>query len=106
MKTFETSKIFSLEDSIEYSSGGVISKQLIKKESGNVTLFSFDKEQGLTEHTSPYDAMVHVIDGVVEIKIDGNPYQLKKGESIIMPANHPHSLYALEAFKMVLTMIK
>lgn len=106
MATFEPAKIFSMEDSIEYSSGGVISKQVIKKQSGNVTLFSFDKDQGLTEHTSPFDAMVHILDGEAEIRIDGNPYLLKKGDCIIMPANHPHALHAIEPFKMVLTMIK
>ena len=106
MATFEPAKIFSMEDSIEYSSGGVISKQVIKKQSGNVTLFSFDKDQGLTEHTSPFDAMVHILDGEAEIRIDGNPYLLKKGDCITMPANHPHALHALEPFKMVLTMIE
>ena len=106
MATFEPATIFSMENSIEYSSGGVISKQVIKKQSGNVTLFSFDKDQGLTEHTSPFDAMVHILDGEAEIRIDGNPYILKKGDCIIMPANHPHALHAIEPFKMVLTMIK
>ncbi len=106
MATFEPTKIFSMEDSIEYSSGGVISKQVLKKQSGNVTLFSFDKDQGLTEHTSPYDAMVHMLDGEAEIRIDGNPHHLKKGDCIIMPAHHPHALHAIEPFKMVLTMIK
>lgn len=106
MATFETAKIFSMEDSVEYSSGGVVSKQVIKKQSGNVTLFSFDKEQELTEHTSPYDAMVHILDGEAEIRIDGNPHHLRKGDCIIMPSNHPHALHAVEPFKMILTMIK
>lgn len=106
MATFETAKIFSMENSIEYSSGGVVSKQVIKKQSGNVTLFSFDKDQGLTEHTSPFDAMVHILDGEAEIRINGNPHILKKGDCIIMPANQPHALHAVEPFKMVLTMIK
>ncbi len=106
MATFETAKIFSMENAIEYSSGGVVSKQVIKKQSGNVTLFSFDKDQGLTEHTSPFDAMVHILDGEAEIRIDGHPHHLKKGDCIIMPANHPHALHAIEPFKMVLTMIK
>lgn len=106
MATFKTGNVFSMEGSIEYSSGGVISKQVIKKQSGNVTLFSFDKDQGLTEHTSPFDAMVHVLDGVAEIKIDGEPHILKMGDCIIMPATVPHALHALEPFKMVLTMIK
>ena len=106
MATFETSKIFSMDGSIEYTSGGVISKQIIKSKEGNVTLFSFDKEQGLTEHSASYDALVQVIDGEVEIKIDNNPFLLKKGDSIIMPANIPHALHAVESFKMILTMIK
>ncbi len=106
MATFEAGKVFSMENSIEYSSGGVISKQVMRKKSGNVTLFSFDKDQGLTEHTSPYDAMVHILDGVAEIKINGEPHILKTGDCIIMPADNPHALHAVEPFKMVLTMIK
>lgn len=106
MATFDTAKIFSMDNSIEYTSGGVISKQIIKSKAGNITLFSFDKGQGLTEHTAPYDALVQVIDGEVEIRIDGNPHHLKKGDSIIMPADHPHALHAVESFKMILTMIK
>ena len=106
MATFETAKIFTMGDSIEYTSGGVISKQIVKSKEGNVTLFSFDKGQGLTEHSASYDALVQVIDGEVEIKIDGNPYQLRKGDCIIMPANVPHALHAVESFKMILTMIK
>ncbi|MFA6361125.1 MAG: cupin domain-containing protein [Dysgonamonadaceae bacterium] len=106
MATFDTAKIFSMDGSIEYTSGGVISKQIIKNKSGNVTLFSFDKGQGLTEHSASYDALVQVIDGEVEIKIDGTPHHLKKGDFIIMPANKPHALDAIESFKMILTMIK
>ncbi|HTN67889.1 MAG TPA: cupin domain-containing protein [Dysgonamonadaceae bacterium] len=106
MATFDTSKIFSMDDSIEYTSGGVISKQIIKSKAGNVTLFSFDKGQGLTEHSASYDALVQVLDGEVEIKIDSKPYMLKKGDSIIMPANVPHALHAIESFKMILTMIR
>lgn len=106
MSTFETSKIFSMDDSIEYTSGGVISKQIVNSKGGNVTLFSFDKGQGLTEHSASYDAMVQVIDGEVEITIDDNLHKLKKGDNIIMPANVPHALHAVESFKMILTMIK
>ena len=106
MATFDKSKIFSMDGSIEYTSGGVISKQIIRSKAGNVTLFSFDKGQGLTEHSAPYDALVQVIDGDVEIKIGGDPYLLKKGDCIIMPADVPHALYATESFKMILTMIK
>ena len=106
MATFDVSKIFSMDGSIEYTSGGVISKQITKSKAGNVTLFSFDKGQGLTEHSASYDALVQVIDGKVEIKIGGEPYMLEKGDSIIMPANVPHALDAVEPFKMILTMIK
>ena len=91
MATFETAKIFTMGDSIEYTSGGVISKQIIKSKEGNVTLFSFDKGQGLTEHSASYDALVQVIDGEVEIKIDGNPCQLRKGTaSLCQPMFHMH----------------
>ncbi|MTK52551.1 cupin domain-containing protein [Paludibacter sp.] len=103
---FEKAVVFPLENSVEYTAGGVVSKQIIKSAAGNVTLFSFDKGQGLTEHTAPFDAIVQVLDGEVEISIDGNPHRVKKGECIIMPANHPHALTAVEAFKMLLTMIK
>lgn len=106
MATFENSKIFSMNHSIEYTSGGVISKQIVKSKAGNVTLFSFDKGQGLSEHSAPFDALVQVIDGEVEIKIGGEPFNLRTGDSIIMPANIPHALHAVEPFKMVLTMIK
>lgn len=106
MATFEKATVFPLENSIEYTPGGVISKQIIKNSSGNVTLFSFDKGQGLTEHTAAYDALVQVLDGEVEIRVGGQPHQLKKGECIIMPANVPHALHAVESFKMLLTMIR
>lgn len=106
MATFEKETVFSLEDVIEYTQGGVISKQITKSKAGNITLFSFDKEQGLSEHTAAYDAVAQILDGEVEIIINGKVYQLKKGESIIMPANIPHSLKATERFKMLLTMIK
>ncbi|VBB47038.1 Cupin domain protein [uncultured Paludibacter sp.] len=103
---FPTSTAFSLECSIEYSQGGIISKQITKKPSGNITLFSFDEGQGLTEHTASFDAVIQILDGEAEIKIDGNPYILNKGECIVMPANHPHAVYAVKRFKMLLTMIK
>lgn len=106
MATFETSKIFSMEQSIDYTSGGVVSKLIVNSKGGNVTLFSFDKGQGLTEHSASYDALVQVIDGEVEITLDGNLHKLTKGDSIIMPANVPHALNAVESFKMILTMIK
>jgi quercetin dioxygenase-like cupin family protein len=103
---FETKKVFNFENDIDYAKGGVVSKQVTKSEAGNITLFSFDEGQGLTEHKAPFDAVVQILDGEVEIRIDGTPYLLKKGESIIMPANHPHALQAIKPFKMLLTMIK
>jgi quercetin dioxygenase-like cupin family protein len=103
---FSKGKVLNLEGMIEYSSGGVISKQILKNQSGNITLFSFDKEQGLTEHTAPFDAMVQILDGSAEITIGGNPNLVSKGETIIMPANITHALLAVERFKMLLIMIK
>lgn len=103
---FSKGKVLNLEVMVEYSSGGVISKQVLKNPSGNITLFSFDKGQGLTEHTAPFDAVVQVLDGEAQITIGGNPNLVKKGETIIMPANVSHALHAVEQFKMLLTMIK
>jgi quercetin dioxygenase-like cupin family protein len=96
----------SLLKMVEYQTDSVVSKTLIEKKAGTVTLFAFDKGQGLSEHTAPFDAMVHVLDGAVEITISGKPYQLKQGEMIIMPAKEPHALKAVESFKMLLTMIR
>jgi len=91
---------------VDYQSDSVVSKEVIKKEKGTVTLFAFDKGQGLSEHTAPFDALVYVFDGKAEINIAGKQHNLKAGETIIMPANKPHSLKALERFKMLLVMIK
>jgi quercetin dioxygenase-like cupin family protein len=102
----ETSRVFITSESIDYAAGAVVSKTIIKKPSGNVTLFGFDQGEGLSEHTAPFDALVQVLDGVVEVTIGGKSYILKTGESIIMPATIPHALKALEKFKMMLTMIK
>jgi len=95
-----------LEGLIDYQEGAVVSRTLIDKETGTVTLFAFDENQGLSEHTAPYDAMVQVLDGEVKITISGKPIELKKGEITIMPANEPHALTAKTKFKMLLTMIK
>lgn len=103
---FSKGKVLNLEEMVEYSSGGVISKQVLKNPSGNITLFSFDKGQGLTEHTAPFDAVVQVLDGEAQITIGGNSNLVKKGETIIMPANVSHALQAVEQFKMLLTMVK
>ncbi|MCP4076479.1 MAG: cupin domain-containing protein [Gammaproteobacteria bacterium] len=99
-------KVSLLTNLADYQDGSVVSKTLIKKETGTVTLFAFDQGQGLSEHTAPFDALVCVLDGEVEIMISGNPYILKMGEMIILPVNEPHSLKAVRRFKMMLTMIR
>ncbi|MFW9922301.1 MAG: cupin domain-containing protein [Candidatus Thorarchaeota archaeon] len=95
-----------LSDLIHYQEGSVVSRQLIKKSAGNVTLFAFAKDEGLSEHTAPFDALVYIIDGSAEISIDKKHFHLSKGEIIVMPANIPHALKAPEPFKMMLVMIK
>ena len=102
----ETSKIFVPVESIEYADGSVVSKTIVKKLTGNITLFAFDKGEGLAEHSSPHEALVQMLDGKSEITIGDTPYKLHTGQSIILPANIPHSLKANEKFKMMLTMIK
>jgi quercetin dioxygenase-like cupin family protein len=99
-------KASKLEDLIEYQEGSVVSRTIIDKTAGTVTLFAFDENQGLSEHTAPYDAMVYVLDGEVEVAISGKTGSLKKGEMTIMPANEAHALTAKTRFKMLLTMIK
>jgi quercetin dioxygenase-like cupin family protein len=99
-------KVSTLTDQVNYQDDSVVSKTLIKKETGTVTLFAFDQGQGLSEHTAPFDALVCVLDGEAEIMISGNPYVLKTGAMIILPVNEPHSLKAIKRFKMMLTMIR
>jgi quercetin dioxygenase-like cupin family protein len=84
----------------------VVSREIIDRRGGSVTLFSFDRGEGLSEHSAPFDALVVVLDGVVRITIAGRPFHLKKGEMIIMPARIPHALDALKKFKMMLVMVK
>jgi quercetin dioxygenase-like cupin family protein len=91
---------------VSYQEGAVVSRVLLRRDTGNVTLFAFDEGQELSEHTAPFDAMVHVLEGRVEIKIAGQPFELGAGEMILMPANQPHALRALSRFKMLLTMIR
>ena len=99
-------RAFNLERYIDYADGSVVSKTLLKKEIGNITLFAFDQGQGLSEHTAPFDAVVHVLDGAVEITIGGQPQSVVAGEMVIMPANISHALQAKEKFKMLLVMIR
>ena len=102
---FET-KANRLVNLVNYQEQSVVSKTLIEKKTGTVTLFAFDQGQGLSEHTAPFDALVCVLDGEVEITISGNPVILKQGEMVIMPANKPHALKGIKKFKMMLTMIR
>ncbi len=99
-------KVSVLADLVSYQEDAVVSKTVIKKETGTVTLFAFDSNQGLSEHTAPFDAMVCVLDGEVEITISKKPCILKTGEMIVLPVGEPHALKAVTRFKMMLTMIR
>ena len=89
-----------------YQKDSIVSQEIIKKEAGTVTIFAFDKGQGLSEHTAPFDALVYILDGQAKISISGKPHLLKKGRMILIPANKPHSLKAVRRFKMLLVMVK
>lgn len=103
---FQKSKKYPLLESISYVDGGVASKQVLKKEKGNVTLFAFDEGEGLTEHTSPFDAIVQVIEGEARISIAQEKFDLVKDDIILLPANIPHAVHATGKFKMLLIMVK
>jgi len=98
--------VLDLGGLVEYQSGSVVSRTVIDKGVGTVTVFAFDKDTGLSEHTAPYDALVQVIEGRGEITIAGNPFSVSGGQMIIMPAGKPHALRAVERFKMILVMIR
>ena len=100
------SQILKLADLVSYQEGSVVSRQITKADAGNVTLFAFDAGQELSEHTAPYDALAHILEGEVEIRVSGKPYLLSTGEAIIMPANEPHAVKAKTKFKMLLTMVR
>ncbi|HET19699.1 MAG TPA: cupin domain-containing protein [Chromatiales bacterium] len=100
------SKVLNLKELVAYQKGSVVSRTLVEKEAGTVTLFAFDEGQALSEHTAPFDALVQVSDGEAEIRIAGVPHRVGAGEMIIMPASLPHALKALTPFKMMLTMIR
>lgn len=91
---------------LNYQQGAVVSKVLLKKKSGNITMFAFSEGEGLSEHTAPFDAFIHITDGEAEVTISGKPYSLKAGEAIIMPSNEPHALKAVTDFRMLLVMLK
>ena len=99
-------KAARLIDLVDYQDGAVVSREIINKKTGTVTLFAFAEGQGLSEHTAPFDALVQLLDGEADITISGKTLRLKKGEMVIMPANQPHALKAVSRFKMILTMIK
>lgn len=104
--SLETSNKYNLSKIIDYQEKSVVSKEIIKKDTGTITVFAFDKGEGLSEHTAPFDALVQVLEGVLELTIAGELYILEKGDIIVMPANVPHALNAKERFKMILSMIK
>ena len=106
MATAPKSEILHMAELVNYQDGSVVSRQITKADAGNVTLFAFDKDQELSEHTAPFDALAHILDGSAEIKISGKDFELGTGDAIIMPANEPHALKALSPFKMLLTMIR
>lgn len=91
---------------VKYQTGAIVSRTLIKKSTGTVTLFAFDAGQELSEHTAPFDALVHVLDGETEITISGKPLRLTAGQMVVMPANKPHAVKAIEQFKMMLVMVR
>jgi quercetin dioxygenase-like cupin family protein len=100
------SEVQKLSEMVNYQDGTIVSKTLINKDKGTVTLFAFDKDQSLSEHTAPFDALVQAIDGEIEVVISGKNHYLTTGEMILMPANVPHAVKAIEKFKMMLIMIK
>ena len=99
-------QVKNLSDLVKYQENAVVSSEILKKDAGTVTVFAFDKDQGLSEHTAPFDALVNIIEGRAEVLISGKLFTVKEGEMIVMPANKPHSLKAMEKFKMLLVMIK
>lgn len=104
--TFEKSTIYALNEAVDYANGSIVSKIVAKNNAGNITLFSFDAGQNLSEHTAPFDAIVQVVEGKAKITINKKGYILSSGDIIIMPANIPHAVEALDKFKMLLTMLK
>lgn len=106
MSTAPKAEIFEFIQMVAYQAGSVVSRQITRAEAGNVTLFAFDAGQELSEHTAPFDALVQVLEGEAEILISGQPFFLKTGQSIILPADQPHAVLARVQFKMLLTMIR
>jgi quercetin dioxygenase-like cupin family protein len=105
-KGLSGAEVAKADELVNYQDGSIVSREIVKKPTGNVTIFAFDEGQGLSEHTSPFDALVHVLDGEAEISIAGKPHSLHNGDVILMAANQPHALKAQKRFKMILTMIR
>ena len=103
---FPRSSVFSYSSSVDYADGAIVSKTVLKKEAGNISVFAFDSGEALSAHTASFDAVIDLVDGNAEIIINGKSFFLGTGQSIILPANIPHAVKAIERFKMVLTMIK
>ncbi len=99
-------QVLHLTESVAYQAGAVVSRTLVNQKTGTVTLFAFDAGQELSEHTAPFDALAQVLDGETRVTIAGQPFDLKAGDLIVMPANQPHAVYAVTPFKMLLTMIR
>lgn len=99
-------KVLEAGTLVEYQHGSVVSREILRSASGTVTVFAFDEGEGLSEHAAPFDALVHAIDGTVEVRISGEPIRLTAGEMVVMPAGKPHALKAISRFKMVLTLMK
>ncbi len=99
-------QVLKATELVDYQAGSVVSREILKKNNGKVTVFAFDQGEGLSEHTSPFDALVQVVEGEAEITISGQPHRVKGGELILMPANQPHALKAIQSFKMILTMVR
>lgn len=95
-----------LRDAIQYQQSSIVSRQIVKKPNGNITLFAFDKDESLSEHTSPFEALVSIVEGSMKITIGGNPFTVEEGEILLLPPDIPHGLIALQKTKMLLTMIK
>lgn len=106
MSTAPKSQVLKMADLVSYQDGAVVSRQITKTEAGNVTLFAFDAGQELSEHTAPFDALVHILDGEAEVRISGVSHSLSAGDAIVMPADEPHAVRAVTKFKMLLTMIR
>lgn len=106
MSTAPHSTVLDLASLAAYQTDSIVSRQIVKSDAGNVTLFAFDTGQELSEHTAPFDALVHILDGAARVRISGQDFDVQAGQAILMPANQPHALKAVQPFKMLLTMIR